>query len=240
MKNHFFMFSLLKSIFEFFELVFSKNSCVICGKSHNFFCTACQKEIFITASKKYYCCRCGREMSDDFGICIDCLNKPVFFALQSCKHLISYRKKQKKFILEWKFHGKRNLVFAAAIQLYKKYSQVYAPLAVVPVPPRKERIETSGYDCVNDIAFIFRFCFNVRVLKPLIRIDSEEQKHKKFALRIKKTQNRYALKNGFKIKDSAVVLIDDIMTTGTTLEECAGLLKKAGANEVFAITLFYA
>ena len=110
----------------------------------------------------------------------------------------------------------------------------------MPVPPREERLLLAGFDCVGDVALILRWSFGVKVHKPLMRIDSEEQKHKTFAGRTDKSKKRYALKTRRKLKYDAVVLIDDIMTTGGTLEECAVLLKSAGVKQVYALTLFYA
>ncbi len=42
---------------------------------------------------------------------------------------------------------------------------------------------------------------------------------------------------GYKLNGKRVVLIDDIYTTGSTLEACAGELKKAGVNEIYSACL---
>lgn len=188
----------------------------------------------------YICFRCGRALSDDFKICTDCLNRPVFFALDYARHAAFYGMKQKLFIDQWKFKGNRFFAISAAEKVFEIYKAKFDNLPVVPVPPRKERLRLAGFDCTDDVAFILKWCFNVKVQKPLIRIDSEEQKHKTFAGRTDKSKKRYALRQGCKINQEAVVLIDDIMTTGGTLEECAALLKSAGAKQVYALTLFYA
>ena len=196
--------------------------------------------IFERLKSPYICFRCGRALSDDFGFCTDCLSRPVFFSLIYARHITVYGKKQRQFINQWKFKRNRILAIPAAEKIFRAYKENFSELVVVPVPPRKERIASAGFDCVNDMAFILKWCFRVKVLSPLIRIDSEEQKYKSFAGRTDKNKKRYALKKNRKIKQQAVVLIDDIMTTGGTLEECAALLKSAGAKEVYALTLFYA
>lgn len=196
--------------------------------------------IFDKSESPYICFRCGRAMLDDFWLCTDCMSRPVFFALSYARHITGYGKNQRFFINQWKFRQNRVLGIPAATRLLEAYVENFEGLPVVPVPPREGRLLLAGFDCVGDVAFILRWCFGVKVLKPLVRIDSEEQKHKTFAGRTDKSKKRYALKTRRKLKYDAVVLIDDIMTTGGTLEECAALLKSAGVKQVYALTLFYA
>ena len=198
------------------------------------------KGIFERQKSPYICLCCGRALSDDFKFCTDCLSRPVFFALSYARHITAYGSKQRQFINQWKFKRNRILAIPAAEKMFLAYKENFTDLAVVPVPPRKERLASAGFDCVNDMAFLLKWCFRLKVLTPLIRINSEEQKYKSFAERTDKNLKRYALKKNSRIRQQAVVLIDDIMTTGGTLEECAALLKSAGVKEVYALTLFYA
>ena len=55
--------------------------------------------------------------------------------------------------------------------------------------------------------------------------------------RVKNVKNAFVVKDVEKIKGRKVILIDDVMTTGSTLKECAVALKKAGAKEVNSLTL---
>ena len=60
---------------------------------------------------------------------------------------------------------------------------------------------------------------------------------KNYKQRLKNVQNIFGLKpdaNPDLIKNKSVLLVDDIATTGATLEECAKVLKSAGAKKVFA------
>ncbi len=50
----------------------------------------------------------------------------------------------------------------------------------------------------------------------------------------------YALAEGIKELPKEIVIIDDIMTTGSTLESCARALKEGGVERIHAVTLFYA
>ena len=56
--------------------------------------------------------------------------------------------------------------------------------------------------------------------------------------RLKTIGSAYFVKDGFSPVPERICVIDDVMTTGATLEGIAGVLKKKGAKEVFAATLF--
>jgi predicted amidophosphoribosyltransferase len=55
--------------------------------------------------------------------------------------------------------------------------------------------------------------------------------------RIENMRDAFRVKNAVPIKGRSVILIDDVMTTGTTLSECAHVLKQAGAEKVWAATV---
>jgi len=57
------------------------------------------------------------------------------------------------------------------------------------------------------------------------------------AARAKNVSGAFAIRNGRKLEGKKVCLIDDIKTTGATLNECAKILKEAGVSKVFALVL---
>jgi predicted amidophosphoribosyltransferase len=57
------------------------------------------------------------------------------------------------------------------------------------------------------------------------------------AARTKNVAGAFAVRQGHKFKGTKICLVDDIKTTGATLNECAKTLKEAGASKVFALVL---
>src|SRR5271157_3902439 len=55
--------------------------------------------------------------------------------------------------------------------------------------------------------------------------------------RIENVRDAFCVRERERVRDRVVILVDDVMTTGTTLSECAGVLKKAGAEKVLAATV---
>jgi competence protein ComFC len=80
--------------------------------------------------------------------------------------------------------------------------------------------------------------FGVPVKKPIEKIrKTPRQNELSREERLTNLSGAFGIKDGTALKDSKVLLVDDVMTTGATLSECAGILKSAGAKEVKCLTL---
>lgn len=116
--------------------------------------------------------------------------------------------------------------------------------ALVPVPPRPGKLKVEGWDQIDELSRILSKKHGVRVLPLLERKTSTEQKKLGRAERIGTLGAVYALssqaKEAFEILPEEVVLLDDIVTTGATMEKCAWILRDAGVRKVSGIALFKA
>lgn len=108
---------------------------------------------------------------------------------------------------------------------------------LIPVPLHKKRFKWRGFNQAELIAdFITSNC-KATINKDLIRT-----KHKKPQAKLDKEKrqqniiNCYAWK-GASLKGKNIVLLDDVVTTGSTLNECAKVLKLAGAKEVWGLVV---
>jgi len=118
------------------------------------------------------------------------------------------------------------------------------PDFIVPVPLHPRRLRWRGFNQSRLLAEKI-----AGEITPLMRIEVLEilgrKKYRKPQMGIKKYQDRldnvkgiFHLENGFlDLKNKQILLIDDIATTGATLEECARVLKSAGAKKVFAAVI---
>jgi ComF family protein len=116
---------------------------------------------------------------------------------------------------------------------------------IVPVPSHWTRIATRGYNQAGRLARALaslparqgnaRLCLDLLVKSR--RTDS--QKGKTAAGRARNVQGSFAVhrRQASKVKGATVLLVDDVYTTGATLNACARVLKRAGAARVLAVTL---
>lgn len=105
--------------------------------------------------------------------------------------------------------------------------------ALVPVPLHRSRRRARGFNQAEELARHL----GPRVLPALRRVRATpSQTDLPASRRHANVRGAFALLRGIDVRDLSVVLVDDVSTTGATLEACARVLKAAGAGEVRAVT----
>lgn len=108
--------------------------------------------------------------------------------------------------------------------------------ALVPVPNTVPATLRRGYSPTELLGDELSRMLQIPMKQVLLRRGMVQQKNQKSrADRWKNAEKNYALRKGASLSGN-VLLVDDIVTTGATLEQCAALLKEAGAEKVFCIT----
>jgi predicted amidophosphoribosyltransferase len=119
---------------------------------------------------------------------------------------------------------------------------------VVPVPPRKGKINQKGWDQIDELCSILKYRYGYKVLHLLQRKNVIQQKKLDREGRLQQIGLAYsvvspsmaakALKPYGGAMPESVVLLDDVCTTGSTIESCARILKEVGIKHVNAVSLF--
>jgi len=110
---------------------------------------------------------------------------------------------------------------------------------IMPVPLHVKRLRQRGFNqalllghCLSERYNIQLSCGNlarVRPTRPQVELTGEE--------RIKNVKGAFSLRKPAEVEARHIVLVDDVFTTGATMNECAAVLKKSGAAQVTALTL---
>lgn len=104
---------------------------------------------------------------------------------------------------------------------------------VVSVPISKERLKERGYNQSELIAKKTAECLGVPYVNCMIKTKHNSEQHRLHLKdRKENVKGVYELKENKHITNKKVLLVDDIVTTGYTLAECAAVLMKHGAKEV--------
>ena len=106
---------------------------------------------------------------------------------------------------------------------------------IVYVPQSKKKDFQRGYAPAQLLAEELARRFDLPVESPLVRVGEREQKYLTAQERRENAAANYKLRRNASLHGK-VLLIDDLFTTGSTLDACAALLKTAGAEEVYTAT----
>ena len=177
----------------------------------------------------------------EIDACMECRERDGESSLDALFPLHSYRQWKKELAFAWKSAERRRLspLFARLLfDAIKELGMQDAP--VVPVPPRPGKIKETGWDQVDDLARHLKK-LGVQIRDDLlVRKSSGEQK------KLSRDERLGALGAVYELSERAfrkripqeAVLLDDIVTTGATMEKCAWLLKSAGVQKVWGLALF--
>ena len=183
--------------------------------------------------------KCGKQLNEpQQEYCNDCLRRKHFY-LQG-KALYDYGSMADS-IFRFKYMGRQEYAGFYGKELYDRYGfwlHAVRPDALVPVPIHASRKRKRGYNQAELLAAELSKHSGIPVNSKLI-IRKKKTKPQK-DLTIQERQNN--LKKAFKIcqndvKLSTIVIIDDIYTTGSTIDDMAKLLMASGIQKVYYVAL---
>jgi len=212
--------------------------CGLCGEEIRCaLCDNCRASLVPVHGNK--CRMCGKPLISEKEACLSCRNgaKPSWDRL--CV-LFPYTGKYRKLLTAYKFRKKTAIAnfFAEKILEAKGIDPELKEAALVPVPPRPGKIKNTGWDQVDILVKRIKKIGkeNVSVCRCLKRSKSKVQKRLNRRERMENLKGRI-FTNGTVPK--IAIVIDDVITTGSTMEVCSSELKKAGAEKVYGLCLFY-
>ncbi len=218
--------------------------CPVCGEivvpKGDLICPGCVKKLSFV--KGPVCMRCGKELIQRDGeYCYDCMRHRRSFEQGAA--LLNYNEAAAASMAQIKYKNKREyLDFYSremACRLGKKLARMGAD-AFVPVPVHPSRRRTRGFDQAAELADRLSARTGIPVLKgALVRSKkTAPQKALTPEQRLKNLEQAFSV-IGEKLWRGmdTVVLVDDIYTTGSTIEACSRALKRAGIKTVYFVSI---
>ncbi|MBN1463907.1 MAG: ComF family protein [Paludibacteraceae bacterium] len=147
-----------------------------------------------------------------------------------------------KLLHELKYRGRKDVgqmlgkKIAIELQQHATYNTIDV---IIPVPLHKKRLKKRGYNQSECFANGLSEVLNKPVDNTSLfrAIENPTQTKKGVYERFENTQGIFELANPNAIKDKHILLVDDVMTTGSTLEACAQVLLKAEGTKVSILTI---
>jgi len=227
-------------------------ACALCNNSLIYsneilynLCRNCRGLIVPIQGKK--CNICGKPLISENELCVLCRkneNESVMRSYDRLWLLFPYTGKYRKLLTAYKF--KKNLClaefFAEKIAEIIRENPVLQDAVIVPVPPRPGKIKNTGWDQVDSLVrCLGKHIKNQKVYQCLNRKTSRIQKRLNRNERLENLKGRIYFKRKFSkhLQGKPVLLVDDVITTGSTLEVCSKVLKESGAVKVYGLCLYF-
>lgn len=220
--------------------LFYPHRCPICHqvlkRQKNLICQKCFRKLIPIGEPK--CKKCGRPVLEEKELCRDCETGKRYF--DEGRGIYPYTQTMKKSVLLYKYDGRREYsrFFAAAMSEYgKKELLRWKPDLIIPIPLHEKKRKQRGFNQAallgEQLGRYTGLYVSDRVLKKKLQTKSQ----KKLDAKGRKKNLKHAFAVEEDVTGLRILLVDDVFTTGSTMDAAASSLKKAGASEVFFLTL---
>jgi competence protein ComFC len=228
-----------KGLTCFFDLIFPP-TCLHCGLQGAWLCSGCLSTLQYRPNQD--CLACGKP-NEDASLCWICHENAH---LKYCWSVYGYRQKPvvslvKK--IKYEFVSQAGNVAGGLLIDFIKEKKIYEKIArdvvVIPVPLHRQRLCWRGFNqselMAQAVAEHFNWKLNTTSLKRIV--SSKPQANLNREERQGNLINHFGCCEIESIKNKHVILIDDVVTTGATMIECAKVLKAAGVKSVSGLAL---
>jgi len=234
---------LLKTIID----IIYPRRCPICGDiaipKGELACPSCKLKLVPIEEPR--CKKCSKPIdSEEKEFCLDCERKHHHYIKGYA--LWIYDSHMKKSMTEFKFHGRREYSEFYVDEIVKRYGkdiQRIAPDVLVSIPIHKTKQLQRGYNQADILAKGIGKELNIPVLSHLLLRDKKTlpQKQLNDKERLKNLEKAFAFSkeenDKYQKAIRKVMLVDDIYTTGSTMEACTNILLKNGIEDVYFVSI---
>ncbi len=208
--------------------------CVHCHRIGESLCPSCRSQIQLVTPP--YCHRCGASLPQAQAPCIRCRVHP--FQLDQNRAVAYHEGVLREAIHSFKYRRRAELAVPLA-GLLQQHMQEWAPpvdvVTAVPLHPARQR--QRGYNQAELLARALAVGISLPYVQGVHRLRATADQVGLDA-RTRRENVRGAFgAEGDVFRGRRVLLVDDVCTTGATLDECAGALKAQGAREVYGLTV---
>ena len=213
--------------------------CPVCGEPSPVgldVCPECEEKLPYV--KEPLCRKCGKPVDEMQVFCTDCMEHPHEFA--EGRGVFIYDDVMRESITYFKYIGRKEYgqgLGKRMAEYAEPYIRNWQPERIVPVPVHESRKRARGYNQAEVLARAVAAYYGIPcALDAIIRTGkTAAMKNLSAGERRKNLLRAFSPGPGIEAFPS-VLLVDDIYTTGATLDACAAVLRDAGTREVYFLT----
>lgn len=213
-------------------------TCDICGdelvaETRYHLCAKCTEEMPFIGD--HICLDCGVQIDNEADYCDRCQRSHGVYKLN--RSPLIYDGKAREMVHALKFGGKKYLVTTIGAMMADTYikNNMQGEI-IVPVPMTDKEKRKRGFNQAELLAYEVGKRLDIPVLPALAKVkETSQQKELSGKERAENLSKAFEVVYP-QVKDRKILLIDDIFTTGTTVNECSKVLLKAKCKEVSVLT----
>lgn len=211
---------------------FFRPSCAVCSLAPGPVCPECEADFFPASLPR--CVVCAIPVHGKDVVCGHCLASPPHFVRTTA--LADYAPPVNGMVTALKFGARLDLANLFG-RLLARRTGVDAGVLVVPVPLSFERLSERGYNQSMHIARAYCASTGARLRSDVVRRIRHTPPQQALALEDRRRNVRGAFSAADDVAGRTVLVVDDVMTSGSTMDEIARVLVAAGAARVHALVV---
>ena len=207
------------------EMLFPRR-CLLCEqlllpKETASLCDECQIEQYVITGP--HCRICSRTVSEEGAVCISCL---MHGTTVSGKSILEYRGAVRDSIHRFKYENQKSYA-AGYAGIILRYAHIDEAVCFVPIPIHKKRLRERGYNQALELCRELTKRTGIPTMELLERVKNTSVQN-----RLSSQARRENLEGAFEavkmeVPKGTLILVDDIYTSGATIETAAAVLQKA-------------
>lgn len=218
--------------------------CAVCGRNLIFetgmLCSRCLRSVKFIGD--ITCIKCGDKLDEgaQFQLCQKC--RETQFSFEGGVSLFEYDTVSRGLILDFKYNNNSYGAHCCGLMLADKVLKTawFKEIDIITsVPASEEAIKTRGYNQSELIANAFKEKCDIIINNNIIKkkLDLKDQIGLHIKERFENMRDAFEMIDTASITGKRVLVVDDVMTTGATMNACSDVLIKAGAAEVYSATV---
>lgn len=217
------------SIIESAVRLFAPYTCIGCGVEEDLMlCDDCLLGLSPVSSR---CYKCG-VATEDYAVCWECQASSSLNAVRVC---VQYRELARQIVHRMKYERAKAATREIAHVMAGPANHLPAGVLLVPIPTATSRVRMRGYDHAALLAKELAIATHQSYAPLLRRLGQAHQVGASRSERLRQLESVFRPVRPGAIQGKRIMLVDDVLTTGATLESAARVLKHCGAKQVHAI-----
>ncbi|ODC01154.1 hypothetical protein A3197_01330 [Candidatus Thiodiazotropha endoloripes] len=209
-------------------------NCLLCGADADHrrrFCDPCYQSL---PFNRHACPRCALPLPPDAAAetrCGACLNSELPYA--SCQTALRYEAPSNHLIAQLKFRHQLHLTIPLARLIIDRLGELQNPPdLLLPMPLHQQRMRQRGFNQAQELARVVAKHYRIPLEDRLVKRTRNTKAQSDLNERLRRNNLRHAFRVYGSLRGSRVAILDDVITTGSTINEMSKALKRCGAAEI--------